>query len=535
MECISCKAPNPDGKKFCGDCGSPLGYSLTALIERTVVEQVDAGLEKKLKDSKQAEFDITERVATRLLGWAKAATALAGIPLVILGGFGIKSVFDINTVKEQTQKLKEETQKLTDDARDKAKQLLVEVGDAQAKIGPITAQYKALEADLVPARQTRDELAAMRDQVRDIAAEVRDNSTQLSNVQEKLANFQAVPHPSGSLHMGLDKVIGLAAVQKIQDSGSLTFQTVGATGGARDGSFQRAVAEQLGNQFKAGKAHNPAFLYLLGNIVFYNGETSQYYAQFYDPYRSYPAPILAVPGNHDGDPLNPTQQSLEGFLRNFCAKAAVRLPEAGDLGRTAMTEPNVYWTLDTPFATVIGLYTNVPAKGALDTEQTDWFRREMKAAAPDKALIVMMNHPAFSMDARHAGSARMVELLDGAIKYAGRAPEAVFAADVFNYQRMTRRTNGRDSVYIIAGVGGYPILHPMPQFQSRPPILDSTQGVSLDSYFVQHGFVQVTVSKTSLSGQYLAVTKTGAGSSAEIRDSFDLDLQRHQLTRAEGR
>jgi hypothetical protein len=100
---------------------------------------------------------------------------------------------------------------------------------------------------------------------------------------------------------------------------------------------------------------------------------------------------------------------------------------------------------------------------------------------------------------------------------------------------MTRRTNGRDSVYIIAGVGGYPRLYPMPEFQSKPPILDSKQGVSLDSFFVQHGFVQVTVSKTHLSGQYLAVTKTGAGSSAEIRDSFDLDLQRHQLTRAEGR
>src|SRR5262249_52509886 len=158
-----------------------------------------------------------------------------------------------------------------------------------------------------------------------------------------------------------------------------------------------------------------------------------YYSQFYDPYRFYTAPIFAVPGNHDGDPLKPTQQSLEGFLRNFCAKAAVRLPEAGDVSRNAMTEPNVYWTLDTPFATVVGLYTNVPVGGAVDTEKPDWFRGELKAAAPDKALIVMMNPPPFSMAAGHSGSPRMALLLDEAAKSAGRAPDAVFAADVFNY------------------------------------------------------------------------------------------------------
>jgi NAD(P)H-dependent FMN reductase len=71
----------------------------------------------------------------------------------------------------------------------------------------------------------------------------------------------------------------------------MTFQTVGATGGVKDGSFQAAVAQQLNRQFRSGDLHSPAFLYLLGNIVFYNGETEQYYKQFYEPYREYPAPI----------------------------------------------------------------------------------------------------------------------------------------------------------------------------------------------------------------------------------------------------
>jgi hypothetical protein len=83
----------------------------------------------------------------------------------------------------------------------------------------------------------------------------------------------------------------------------------------------------------------PAFFYHLGDVVYYYGEASEYYPQFYEPYVHYPAPIFAIPGNHDGDlppqpgdaqsqpsqpsTQEPTQQvqSLDAFVRNFCADA----------------------------------------------------------------------------------------------------------------------------------------------------------------------------------------------------------------------
>lgn len=37
--------------------------------------------------------------------------------------------------------------------------------------------------------------------------------------------------------------------------------------------------------------------------------------------------------------------------------------DAGDAWRTAMIQPNVYWTLEAPFVTIIGLYTNLPEGG----------------------------------------------------------------------------------------------------------------------------------------------------------------------------
>ena len=50
------------------------------------------------------------------------------------------------------------------------------------------------------------------------------------------------------------------------------------------------------------------------------GEAQYYYDQFYEPYRDYPAPILAVPGNHY-EKVSPEAHtaSLAAFLQNFCA------------------------------------------------------------------------------------------------------------------------------------------------------------------------------------------------------------------------
>src|SRR5205085_7642757 len=90
--------------------------------------------------------------------------------------------------------------------------------------------------------------------------------------------------------------------------------------------------------------------------------------QFYKPYEHYLAPIFAVPGNHDGDNVAP-ETSLEAFMRNFCSLHPVHTPEAREIQRDAMTQPNVFWTLVTPVCTIIGLYTNVPEGGKIRQDQ----------------------------------------------------------------------------------------------------------------------------------------------------------------------
>ena len=108
-------------------------------------------------------------------------------------------------------------------------------------------------------------------------------------------------------------------------------------------------------------SNRAAFLFHLGDVVYNFGEAQYYYDQFYEPFRNYPAPIFAIPGNHDSFVVPGTAAGhtpLDTFQRNFCSTQHVITPEAGSLHRTAMTQPGVYFTLDAPFVRIIGLFSN---------------------------------------------------------------------------------------------------------------------------------------------------------------------------------
>ena len=93
--------------------------------------------------------------------------------------------------------------------------------------------------------------------------------------------------------------------------------------------------------------------------------------------------------------------------------------DAGEAARTAMVQPNVFWTLNSPFATIVGLYTNVPEGGVVEADQAEWFAGELAAAPKDRALIVALHHPVYSLDVYHSGSRTMAALLEAAVAKAG--------------------------------------------------------------------------------------------------------------------
>lgn len=362
----------------------------------------------------------------------------------------------------------------------------------------------------------------------------------ITRVAQALPNQTKQPLPAPTspspYHLSLDSVLPAASIQAIQAAGKMSFHIAGDTGGVKAPQSQQLVVSHMENDFSAtDPTTRPAFFYNLGDVVYYYGQASEYYAQFYDPYVHYPAPIFAIPGNHDGDLIDQSVPSLAAFTENFCAPTPHLSSEAGDSGRDTMTQPNVYWTLETPFATFVGLYTNVPEGGWVDKDQIAWFETELTNAPQDKALIVTMHHPIYSADTYHSGSHYMSRILDDAIAHTGRIPDAVFSGHVHNYQRFSRTIQGRTVPYIVAGAGGYWNLHYMLQVQGTPiqvPYVFPDMGVTLEQYCEnRHGYLLMEVDGKTLKGSYFSVPRPQEPwrDPAQLVDSFILDLQTHQI------
>ena len=97
--------------------------------------------------------------------------------------------------------------------------------------------------------------------------------------------------------MSLSDVIGPSAVQEIQSAGKIVFHSAGDTGGIKEPSHQFAVADAMAADIGTEKYADgrPAFLYHLGDVIYYFGQERYYYDQFYDPYRDYAGPSSRYP------------------------------------------------------------------------------------------------------------------------------------------------------------------------------------------------------------------------------------------------
>jgi hypothetical protein len=322
-------------------------------------------------------------------------------------------------------------------------------------------------------------------------------------------------------------VISAADYRAIQKSKKITFHFNGDMGGIQYAVPQELVAKGMEADFASGgdPSERPAFLYIVGDCVYFNGQVEEYYKQFYQPYEFYNGPIFAVPGNHDGENLLvssevdgnmvPPGSSLDGFVRNFCAPSPVKREESQDSHRTAMVQPNVYWTLITPCVNIVGLYSNVPAGGEIKADQADWLKGELQSLPKSVPLLVTLHHPIYSADDHHSGSVNMYDVIENASAKAKRAPDMVVAGHVHNYQRLTRKiTDGTIQPHLVTGAGGYHNLHHIMlvngQHMIPPAVFKDKKGrpVTLERYSDDHfGFLRLEISGSLIVGRYFTVPR----------------------------
>ncbi len=312
------------------------------------------------------------------------------------------------------------------------------------------------------------------------------------------------PRKPSPFNLDLGEVIPASEVEELIQAGQMTFHCVGDTGGVKRPETQALVAQGMELSLETDKMA-AAFCYHLGDVVYYTGEVEEYWPQFYEPYDKYPLPIVGIPGNHDGEKQKADSVSLLGFYTNFLAAPDTTVHESRDSGRKAAAQPWFFWTLDTPFATIVGLYTNVPEHGRISDEQRAWFHDQMAKAAPDKALVVALHHPVYSFDKYHSGSPEMATELQGVINASQRVPNMVLSAHVHNYQRIELQIGARTIPFFVIGNGGYWNLH---YLASAPGFQDPETGAKLiKAIDSRHGFMTFNISARVINGHFTTVPR----------------------------
>jgi len=361
-------------------------------------------------------------------------------------------------------------------------------------------------------------LAAIRPRPKPKHSQAHPGVSPLNPVSHRNTSFQPLPRPLGLTPYHYDLTENFPDIAKvIEHEGKQCFHVVGDTGGVQDGEFQNNVATQMLDHLLSGEGDRPQFCYHVGDVVYYTGMHDDYYAQFYEPYAHYDVPIFSIPGNHDGEVDDPSvQTSLDGWVDYFMQGHPDVDPISKDAPRVQLNLPNVYWTLITPLATIIGMYTNVPEGGSIDSTQQQWVTNEFATAPTDRALILALHHPIYSFDVYHSGSSKMADVLENAIRDTGRVPNLVLSGHVHDYQRI-EQTIAPDgpTPFIVAGNGGYHNLHAV---HSSPGDKAPDSGAILKFASTKTwGFLTLTIDKHTISGVATEVNRNGDVASG---DSF---------------
>jgi hypothetical protein len=365
--------------------------------------------------------------------------------------------------------------------------------------------------------------------------------------------YQELPPPKDPppFRYDLSRFLTPADVSAIQNAGVMVMQTVGDTGDGR-GRQQDFVAGMMKADADASpRDRKPAFLYHLGDVVYFAGDIDKYGDNFYETYKDYPAFIVAISGNHDcqpddpqDGPVDPNKFPFDGWVKNFMSATPSQL---GSLktgsNRTQIDLPNVYWTLTTPVATILGLCSNVSeTEGEMHQDQIDWFRGELTAADTGLALIVAVHHPPFSGDVEHVGSSKIYTSMFDSFAATDRYPDLILSGHVHNYQRFTHVVDGGNGPLqvpcVVAGAGGYTRLGRLQKingaFPQTPLVVNDK--LTLENYDHDNfGFLRLEVSKTKILGTYFSQPfVSGAAPNPTAVESFSITVGSHVVQTVPG-
>ena len=226
------------------------------------------------------------------------------------------------------------------------------------------------------------------------------------------------------------------------------------------------------------RSHGTDFLFICSDVLYPAGDINEYDTKFYRPYKDYPGPIYAVPGNHDW------YDGLNGFMHHFCGAAPRgssaprfsgpmwrrplqammwrRSSRANESRIAAMRklraraeqqadQPGPYFAIEAGPLLLVAIDTGI--SGAIDRDQGQWLQRISRVP---RTKILLTGKPLFVDGEYHPGRIESSSLtVDDVVRSRESRYLAAIGGEIHNYQRYpVELTDGRVIQYIVSGGGG---------------------------------------------------------------------------------
>ncbi len=162
LKCPECKAENAEAKNFCAECGALLDLRFPSLVR----SQVEGYIREHFRDRSLIEIEASERIATRLLRWAKLYYAFpAAALLVILALLGISDYSDFHkTVQRATEELGPKLDRALSEADSATKKAQDAQGRSDQAVNSIGSATAKMSAQLASAQELSSRVSALESQ-----------------------------------------------------------------------------------------------------------------------------------------------------------------------------------------------------------------------------------------------------------------------------------------------------------------------------------------------------------------------------------
>ena len=203
----------------------------------------------------------------------------------------------------------------------------------------------------------------------------------------------------------------------IDGTGDFSFLVIGDPG--EGDASQHVLRDQY---LRLGARDDVKFLVVSSDVIYPSGAMKDYEPKFYLPFKGFPKPVYAVPGNHDW------YDALEAFTANFlepdAAAAALRGRREGDRRLTTTTEGRIdamvrqagwlrdqygvraagqrapFFEVQTDGFALIAIDTGILR--TIDPGQMQWLRGALDRSR-GKFTMTILGHPFYAAGRYHAG------------------------------------------------------------------------------------------------------------------------------------